>query len=511
MLVDEYQDTNHHQYLIARGLALDHENLCVTGDPDQSIYGWRGANLQNILQFEEDFPKAKVVRLEQNYRSTPQILSAADAVITHNKSRKIKKLWTHNPDGPEIRVAECEDNHTEADFIAEQIQQHVGNGGKYSDVAVFYRVNYLSRNIESALMERTIPYQVARGVAFYNRKEIKDVIAYLKVASNPMDKVALLRIINVPSRGIGKTTVERVLAFAESTGQNPLEVITNPQQIPDASRAVRHLQSFAQLMTDLKITAEHGTVQDAIEFIVRNSGLLAMWSGADDEEAMQNVDELISAAAEYDRQHADGSGSLTDWLQQVSLVSDIDSVDPEIGAVTLMTMHAAKGLEFPVVFIAAIEDGILPHERSQDSRTELEEERRLCFVGMTRAMRSLTLTYGKWRDYRGLIQRTSQSQFLAELPSEGVNWLTVGEKDEIGDDYEDNDDEDLDIPASSEDFRRWRPGQLVLSPSFGIGRVLWIRPQSQKTYASIKFAAYGEKTLVLEYAKLEPVNPEEIG
>jgi DNA helicase-2/ATP-dependent DNA helicase PcrA len=509
VLVDEYQDTNHAQYLIARGLALDKENLCVTGDPDQSIYGWRGANIQNILQFEEDFPKAKVVRLEQNYRSTPQILEAADAVIANNRSRKEKKLWTHNEEGSQIRVAECEDNHVEADFITSQIKEHVEAGGKYKDVAVFYRVNYLSRNIESSLLEASIPYQVARGVAFYNRKEIKDVIAYLKVTSNPQDKVALLRIINTPTRGIGKTTVDRIVGHAEATGLPLLEVIGNPKDIPGLSRALRYLQSFAQLMGDLKTTAEHGTVQDAIEFIVKHSGLIAMWTHANDEEALENVSELISAAAEYDRQHADGSGSLTDWLQQVSLVSDVDSVDPETGAVTLMTLHAAKGLEFDTVFMAGIEDGLLPHSRSQDSLAELEEERRLCFVGMTRAMKKLTMTYANWRDVRGIIQRTSQSEFLSELPEDKIFRLEVGEEGEI-DDYDDEDDEN-DLLPSPEDFQHWQQGQLVRHPSFGLGRVLWIRPQSKGTYAGIKFTTEGEKTLILEYAKLEIVDPYEIG
>jgi DNA helicase-2/ATP-dependent DNA helicase PcrA len=239
ILVDEYQDTNHAQYMIARFLAMKLQNLCVTGDPDQSIYGWRGANLHNILQFEEDFPNAKVVRLEQNYRSTPQVLAAADAVIAHNRKRKKKKLWTENASGPDICVVECEDSHAEAKYIAAQIRQHVQAGGKWSDAAVFYRVNSLSRNIEAALRDAQVPYQVARGVAFYHRKEIKDVLAYLKVTCNPLDQVALERIINVPPRGIGKSTVDRVLSYAAKMNKTPLEVLADPEVIPDVSRAVR--------------------------------------------------------------------------------------------------------------------------------------------------------------------------------------------------------------------------------------------------------------------------------
>ena len=507
VLVDEYQDTNHAQYLIARGLAFDHENLCVTGDPDQSIYAWRGANLHNILEFEEDFPDAVVIRLEQNYRSTPQILAAADAVIAHNRKRKKKTLWTDKQAGPSIRVAECEDAIAEADSVASEIARHVESGGRYADVAIFYRINALSRSIEAALRKLSIPYQVARGVAFYQRKEIKDVLAYLKVVANPLDRVALLRIINVPARGIGKTTVQRVLAHAEATGQTALEAIADPGEIDGITRAVRHLRSFADLLGELATVADRGGVQDTIEWLVRHSGLSAMWSQADDEDAISNVHELISAAAEYDHQHADGAGSLTDWLQQVSLVSDLDAVDPEIGAVTLMTLHAAKGLEFDTVFIVGVEDGLLPHRRSETERADIEEERRLCFVGMTRAQRALTMTCVRWRDYRGMTKRTSRSTFLAELPDDGVDWITVDGEGITG--HQDADDQP--IPASSVDFLEWRRGQLVRHPEYGLGRVMWIRPASRGTYAGVEFNAYGQKTLVLEYANLELVELNGLG
>jgi DNA helicase-2/ATP-dependent DNA helicase PcrA len=507
VLVDEYQDTNHAQYLIARGLALQKENLCVTGDPDQSIYGWRGANLNNILQFEEDFRNATVVSLEQNYRSTPQILQAADKVIAHNEKRKLKTLWTENPEGASIKVAECEDNRGESAYIAEQIRRHIENGGDYNGIAVFYRVNALSRSIEGALRYAHIPYQIARGVEFYNRKEIKDTLAYAKALVNPSDRVSLARIINTPTRGIGKTTVERLWAYADFNQKTVVDALMEVDDIPGVSRAARHLKSFAQLMVDLKATAEHGTVKDTIEFIIRYSGLLAMWSSADDEDAMDNVDELINAASEYDRQHADGSGSLLDWLQQISLVSDVDAVEEQSGAVTLMTLHAAKGLEFDVVFMAGVEDGLLPHERSQNDPSEMEEERRLCFVGMTRARQQLFLTSARWRDFRGISRRTARSPFLKELPKDEIEWVTVDEEGKTRYDEEDAEEE---MPASALDFIHWRRGQLVRHPSFGVGRVMWIRPSGGRTHAGVHFAAYGEKTLVLEYAKLEEIEDDSI-
>jgi len=507
VLVDEYQDTNISQYMIGRLLSQRNENLCVTGDPDQSIYAWRGANLRNILQFEEDFPDAKVVRLEQNYRSTPQILSAADSVIRENQARKHKELWTDNTEGPAVRVVECEDGRGEGLLIASEIARLADEATPYGQIGVFYRVNHLSRQIEMALRDRTIPYQVARGVAFFQRKEIKDILAYLKVAANPLDEVSLLRIINVPARGIGETTVSRIRAYAESVGRSMTEVVATPEEIPDIKRATRHLASFANLMGELKQQASEHSLQETLEFLVAYSGLLAMWNTADDEDAIGNVQELINAAAEYDRQHADGSGSLEDWLQQIALVSDVDAMDPERGAVTLMTLHAAKGLEFDAVFVIGVEEGLLPHERSQKARGGIEEERRLCFVGMTRARRELILTSARWRALFGRESRTSRSIFLTELPRDEIIWQSADEEGVIGEEAAAEEE----IPASAVDFMAWRRGQLVRHPSFGIGRLLWIRPSRKQTRAGVHFASYGEKTLVLEYANLEPVDMDELG
>ena len=507
VLVDEYQDTNIAQYLIGRLLAQKNENLCVTGDPDQSIYAWRGASIQNILQFEEDFPNAKVVRLEQNYRSTPQILSAADAVIRQNQARKHKELWTGNAEGSAVRVVECEDGRGEGLMIASEIIRLTAEGMPYSRMGVFYRVNHLSRQIEMALRDRTIPYQVARGVAFFQRKEIKDILAYLKVVSNPLDEVSLLRIINVPARGIGETTVSRIRAYAESVGRSMMEVVSVPEEIPDVKRAARHLASFANLMADLRQQTSEHSLQETLEFLIGHSGLLAMWNSASNEEARDNAQELVSAAAEYDRQHADGSGSLADWLQQIALVSDVDAVDAERGAVTLMTLHAAKGLEFDTVFMAGVEDGLLPHERSRNARCGLEEERRLCFVGMTRARRELILSSARYRASFGMENRTSRSIFLTELPRDEIVRQSADEEGVIGEEAAAEEE----MSASAVDFMEWRRGQLVRHPSYGIGRVLWIRPSRKQTRAGVHFAAYGEKTLVLEYANLEPVDMDELG
>lgn len=530
VLVDEYQDTNHAQYLIARGLCLAKENLCVTGDPDQSIYGWRGANIHNILQFEEDFPEAKVVRLEQNYRSTPQILAAAEAVIARNRKRKKKKLWTGNTDGEQVRVAECEDAHAEAAFIAAEIKQHAEAGGRLNDLAIFYRVNALSRNLEAALRSAQIPYQIARGVAFFQRREIKDTLAYLRLMANPQDQVALLRIINVPARGIGEVTVQRVLQYAADTGRTPLEILQAPEEIPNIGRAATPLKEFARLIERLapfratgpRATGPRATdglpasadpprvtgdlpasagLQDLVESTVAQSGLLQMWSKADDASAIENVNELITFAAEYDRQHEDGSGSLTDWLQMISLVSDQDAVDPDVGAVTLMTLHAAKGLEFDRVFIAGVEDGLLPHERSRAAGGDLEEERRLFFVGMTRARKALTITAARWRNFRGMTKRTSRSVFLTELPKDHLVLLKIGEDGRPAEGTRDDVDE-----VFSHEFAEWRQGQLLRHHQYGVGRLQWVQPRGGRTHAGVHFAAYGEKTFILEVAGLEPVD-----
>lgn len=497
VLVDEYQDTNHAQYLIARALALRRHNLCATGDPDQSIYGWRGANLGNILDFENDFPEARVVRLEQNYRSTKNILAAADGVIRQNRARKHKELWTHNAAGPPVRAVECPDAPAEARYIATRIRQLVEEGLAWGDVAVFYRINALTRLIEDGLRRAQIPYRIVRGVEFYSRAEIKDVLAYLRVLVNPLDETALLRIINTPPRGIGKTTVERLRAFAQATGIPLIQALRGSRALPDAGRGTNErLDRFARLIETLQPLIR-ASARSAIENVLRLSGLAEtlLREEGGDSDARQNVDELISAAAEYDREHPDGS--LVEWLQQVSLVSDQDAYDPEAGAVTLMTLHAAKGLEFPAVFIAGFEESILPHEQRREDRSELEEERRLAFVGMTRAKRFLTLTFCRLRDIRGTTRVTGPSRFLGEIPRDTLECVALE-----GDGHSPAGGR---MPAGSA-HAGWQAGQLVRHPSFGLGRVLWVDPQPSRTRAGVRFNVYGDKVLILERTRLEKVD-----
>ncbi len=501
VLIDEYQDTNHAQYVIARGLALRRHNLCATGDPDQSIYGWRGANLGNILEFEEDFPETKVVRLEQNYRSTGHILAAADRVIRCNRDRRRKGLWTEKGEGEPVSIVECDSGAEEAEFIARRIGELADDGCGYGRIAVFYRINALTRLLEDALRRASIPYRIVRGVEFYNRKEIKDVLAYLRVLVNPQDEVALVRILNTPARGIGDATVERLREHARATGRPMIHGVHRPDEVPGLARAAaRKVREFAHLLDRLSPLV-NASAQEAIEQVMLQSGLTAALRelARTDPGPLENVNELISAAAEYDRGRPDGS--LVEWLHQVSLVSDQDAYDAEAGTVTLMTLHAAKGLEFPVVFIAGCEEGLLPHHQHRDTRSELEEERRLFFVGMTRAQERLILTHARFRDFRGMTQRNDVSRFLGEIPADHAR--TVRLRDPADEHRAPPDSTGEGVSAD------WKRGQLVLHPSYGVGRLMWIQRNPGRTRAAVRFAAYGEKVFVLEYCKLEPIDTED--
>ncbi len=420
VLVDEYQDTNLVQYRIVQGLSQDAPNLCVTGDPDQSIYGWRGARLENILSFEADFPDAKVVRLEQNFRSTREILKTADELIAHNQRRKIKSLLTDDAGGRPVELLTFSDGKQEADVIARRIRTAVESSPrKWSDFALFYRVNSLSRELELALSRHRIPYQVAAGVAFYERAEVKDLLAYLRVIHNPADDTAFRRIVNTPLRGIGKTTLGRLANWAESGGTSLMEAAKQAGQVPRLSkRAVAALKSFESMLSRFSL-ASSGSVEDLLVELVERTRYTAAWQGSTDENDVQrlsNVSELVVAARQYDRLAGDAR-SLEGFLEAASLAGDQDDVDEAAGKVTLMTLHAAKGLEFPVVFITALEQNLLPHERAlreMDLR-ELEEERRLLFVGITRAMRELFLTQTRKREIHGRSLHTIRSEFLTEI------------------------------------------------------------------------------------------------
>ncbi|MEE8170376.1 MAG: 3'-5' exonuclease, partial [Phycisphaerae bacterium] len=497
VLMDESQDINHAQYLMAHGLCETRRNVCATGDPDQSIYGWRGANIENILEFERDFPDAMVVRLEQNFRSTQRILSAAGRVIVRNTRRKKKELWTRNEAGPPVQLWTCEDERDEANRIAADVVASCQNGCNPGEIAVFYRVTALTRVLEDAMRRAGLPYQVARGTEFYGRKEIKDVLAYVRLLVNPADEVACARAMTVPSRGIGRTTLQRLVEAARATGRPIREVVASAGEIESLKSARTRVRGFADLLVELSMLPTV-PVRRLLEELVTRTGLERILKDDADPEkqALTNVNELISSAAEYDASHPEGS--LEEWLTQVSLVNDVDRVDLHGGAVTLMTLHAAKGLEFPVVYIAGVEDGLLPHQRANErGPDDVEEERRLFFVGMTRAIKRLTLTRAEYRMQRGFSQRTMKSPFLDELPRDEVEShdFTGGRH---GARYFEDD-------AVMPDERLLVPGQLVRHAEYGVGRIRRTETAHGRPWVSVHFAAYGEKTFALQYAELEVV------
>ena len=504
VLVDEYQDTNAAQYAIADHLTARHGNLCATGDPDQSIYGWRGADIENILAFERDHPGAKIVRLEQNYRSTKRILSAADRLIAANASRKEKTLWTENDDGAAVRVVECEDGSEESRWIIEDLAMRLREGTDSNDVAVFYRINAMSRAIEEALLRRGIAYQVARGVEFYNRKEIKDVLAYLRVLVNPADDVSFLRIINTPARGIGATTVQRLKAHAEKNGCRLFELLAGDEDLGFLGRSASKVTVFAKLMQPLRAVVELPAPK-ALETVLSQSGLRAMYqqeTGLDDAPCA-NLDELQNAAAQFQSEHPDAT--LLDWLEHAALISDIDGVSDEATSkVTLMTLHAAKGLEFGVVYIVGLEDGMLPFRRHDESDVDEEEERRLLFVGMTRAKTRLTLSRARYRMLRGVTERTVRSGFLDELPTDEVEWIrTEAAQPKSG----------ASPPSGRlpDDIAEWRPGTLVQHPSLGLGQILTLSRGTKRTHAAIQFESGKRESFVIEFADLTRVDFDDIG
>ncbi len=502
LLIDEYQDTNIAQYRIARLLAEDHRNIFVTGDPDQSIYGWRGADIRNILRFEEDYPDARVIRLEQNYRSTKRILSAADAVISANMARKEKTLWTENAEGVAIRVIACEDNEAEAKTIVSDIAQQIDAGRPRGDFAIFYRVNAMSRAFEEAFLTAGVPYCIARGLAFYERKEVKDVLAYLRVAVNPADEVSLERIINTPTRGIGKTTVDKLKKFADSSGCTLYEAVHRAEEVGLSARTLSRLKTFTELLDTLHASAE-SNARTAVEQALSLSGLQAQLNelAEANSEPLQNVNELVSAASTFDRDNPEGT--LLDWLSYTSLLGDIDVFEGDAGAVTLMTLHAAKGLEFPVVYIVGAESGLIPFSRAGDDVEDEEEERRLFFVGMTRAMERLTVTHARWRMMRGTSSRTERSIFLDELPKDEIEWVGGPAPRRRGGGK----------PAGElpPDIELWEVGSLVRHPTYGLGRVTSLLAGKRRTHVSVEFEEGGDYTWVLEFADLQRVEYDEIG
>jgi DNA helicase II / ATP-dependent DNA helicase PcrA len=425
ILVDEYQDTNLAQYTIVRAMSVDYPNLAVTGDPDQSIYGWRGANLSNILDFEHDYPNVKIVRLEQNYRSTKRILRVADRLISYNKRRKLKSLFTDNAEGKPVQLIFHPTQRDEAEQIAAYIETEVRAGRRRPrDFAVFYRTNALSRALEFALREFSIPYQMVNGLEFYQRKEIKDVIAYLHLLNNPRDNVAFTRIINTPPRGIGRGTIGKLQIYANQRGITLLAAAREAGLIEGLNKkAAVAVAKFVAMFDHLMVSAT-APVEEIIGHVLADSGyhdFLKESEDEDDQERLANIEELLTAAREFDETHP-ATGALEAFLEQAALVNDTDAWEVEDDRVTLMTVHAAKGLEFPVVFLIALEEGIFPHERSRNEEEQLEEERRLLFVAITRAREELHLSRACYRHYRGQFRPTVPSAFLMELPQEELDF-----------------------------------------------------------------------------------------
>ena len=423
ILVDEYQDTNKAQYQIVAALSQIEPNLCATGDPDQSIYGWRGARIENILRFEQEFPDVTMIRLEENFRSTPEILQTADALISHNVQRKPKRLKTDNASGEQVELRLHRDGQDEANGIANEIAALVEAGERqWKDFAIFYRVNALSRSLETALARQKISYQIAGGVAFYERAEIKDLLGYLRLIENPQDRVAFMRVVNTPTRGIGKSSLDKLVRWADGTGTVLLDAARQPGAVPDLpKKAAVQLRAFAGLIDELAQSSA-GLVEALLKLVLRRTGYLRQFESSPDEDDMQrlgNIDELVSAARQYDEQEAktEQGGSLGGFLETASLAQDIDSLDESTGAVMLMTLHAAKGLEFPVVYVIGVEQNLIPHERSlrENDIRQLEEERRLLFVGITRAEEKLVLTHTQRREIHGRSLSTIPSDFLQEL------------------------------------------------------------------------------------------------
>ena len=428
IMVDEYQDTNTVQFRLVRLLAGKYRNLCVVGDDDQSIYKFRGANIRNILDFEQEFPDAHVVRLEQNYRSTGNILNAANGVIRNNRNRKEKTLWTDNGDGEKIQLRQFDTAFDEAEYIAEDIKKEVQEGASYNDSAVLYRTNAQSRLFEEKFIAMNIPYKIVGGINFYARREIKDLLAYLKTVDNGQDDLAVRRIINVPKRGIGLTTINRIQESADERGIGFYEALLAPDLIPGVGRSASKLDSFAALIEYFKGQTEKESITDLLREIIEKTGYVESLEAEDKVEAesrIENIDELVNKAAAYeeDCQDRGEEASLSGFLEEVALVADIDSLDEDQDYVVLMTLHSAKGLEFPHVYLAGMEDGLFPSYMTitSDDNEDLEEERRLCYVGITRAEEKLTLTCARRRMVRGETQFNKMSRFIKEIPMELID------------------------------------------------------------------------------------------
>ncbi len=494
ILIDEYQDTNRAQYELIKLLSSYHRNLCAVGDDDQSIYRWRGADITNILRFEHDFPEATVIRLEESYRSTKTILAAAQAVIANNARRKPKNLWTQNEIGGKIEVVLTMDEEEEGRFIAEAINQIATNQGyRYSDFVVLYRTNAQSRAIEDGLRKRAIPYVIVGGLRFYERKEIKDIIAYLRVIVNPLDSVSLLRIINVPNRGIGDVTVAKLTEFASDRNIGIVKAIERCDEIDSLGVAAkRNLKAFLDLIDGLRRDMKELSVSELIKQVAERSGYMESLRSQKTVEAisrMENIEELVASAYEFEARSEEPT--LHKFLEEISLVMDIDLWDDKKDAVSLMTLHNAKGLEFPIVFIAGAEEGLLPHHTSLQDEEELEEERRLFYVGMTRAKKKVVILMATGRrGFQGWMAQ-SGSRFVSEIPAEYIEFVDLTSRYGKSDHYE--------IVESAV----IRTGMQVRHQDWGVGTVIGCEGYGDQLRLIVRFKNGITKRLLAKYANLE--------
>ena len=535
VLIDEYQDTNHAQFLIANALASDHTNIMVTGDPDQSIYGWRGADIQNILDFERHYPQAKVVRLEQNYRSTGHILHAADTLIQNNSARKHKALVTDQPPGPPVQIITTRDERHEAQQVLNWLHRlHDEEGVGWGEMAIFYRTNSLSRVLEETLRQSGVPYQMARGTAFYDRKEIKDAVAYLRALVNPADEVNVFRIINTPARGISDKTVKALQAKSLADNVPIDRLLAEPTQVTALqARAQNAIAKFQRLLDGWRAAAgldESGqpagetsdlALDALVQRVLTESGLKDYYANDKtdpEQERVANLGELVSSAHQFEQEYrmqreldAAGEGDLSTgelllaFLERISLVADVDTVSHEQGAITLMTLHAAKGLEYRAVAMVGVEDGLLPHERSMETDQQLEEERRLCFVGMTRAMAHLMLSRANYRTIFGRTMPTIPSRFFNELPEPPLESTDYSEDDAAGDLLNEAEGR-AQRSLAGQQAQQFPPGCRVWHQSFGQGTVRDVQTMGAHTKASVAFDDAGTKTLILQYANLQKLS-----
>ena len=525
LLVDEYQDTNHAQYLLTKFLAAKHRNICVVGDADQSIYGWRGADIQNILDFEKDYPDAKVIKLEQNYRSTQIILDAANAVIENNTGRKPKNLWTENKSGADIIYFQAVDERDEARFVIEQLQnlQRTENK-KLGDMAILYRTNTQSRIFEEMLIKSGISYNMVGGLKFYERKEIKDIIAYLRVIFNPADSLSLLRIINVPKRGIGDASLAKIQAYAAANNVSLFEAVSNAAAIDGlSSRFVSKLDDLAGIIFELMNFANEAPVEDLIDRVLRDTGYLEELENERTPQAQSRIDnlhELISVAQEFAA--SEEENNLENFLAHVALVSDIDDTELGEDAITLMTLHSSKGLEFPVVFLVGMEEGLFPHARTLMDETEIEEERRLCYVGITRAKEKLFLSSTKMRTIYGNTVTYPPSRFLQEIPARLVKTIKRQERFSALENFKQVSEKYSTRPqkpastfnphsfmpqkpaaAAGGTGTRFNTGDRVSHSKWGEGMVVSVKDSPDGQEVKVAFAGAGVRSLLTKYAVLK--------